>query len=183
MEMASRKNGDVVTVGESAQRVRPVAPLPAAGETAVAAIGAVVQKPAPAVARSERFAKTQALATTVAVKAVRQPDGYAAFGGTLGALVQSGQIWAAGLQDIGRQVAALTQAQLESVLKTWQALAQAKSVQEALDLETALARDAVEAAITHTGRLTGASLKLTGQALAPILARVTLAGEKLDLPV
>ena len=53
-----------------------------------------------------------------------------------------------------------------------------KSLKEAIDLQTNLARSSVEKAVAETGQLTDASLKLAEQALAPMTARVTLAVEK-----
>jgi phasin family protein len=58
------------------------------------------------------------------------------------------------------------------------AIAASKSLKDAFDLQTSLARGAIEKSLAESGKLTDASLKLTEQALAPITARVTLAVEK-----
>lgn len=95
--------------------------------------------------------------------------------GNVEAFVKSGQILAAGLQEMGRQFAAQTQAQTQEALSTFRRLSAAKSVREALDLQTSFARAAVEQAVAQTGKNAEASLKLAEQAFAPIGSRVALA--------
>jgi phasin family protein len=63
-------------------------------------------------------------------------------------------------------------------MSTWKALAGVKSLKEAIDLQSNLARASMESAVAHSGKFTDASLKLAEQTLAPITARVTLAVEK-----
>jgi phasin family protein len=102
-----------------------------------------------------------------------------AFGqGNVEAFVKSSQIWAAGVQDLSKAVAATAQAQLDHTFATVKALAAIKSVKEVVDLQTNLARASVEKAVAETGKLTDASVKLAEQAWAPINERVTLAVEK-----
>jgi phasin family protein len=98
--------------------------------------------------------------------------------GNLEAMVKSGQIWAAGVQDIGKQIAANAQASFEETMSTFKALTSVKSVKDAFDLQATLARTTVEKTLSESGKLTDASMKLTEQALAPITARVSLAMEK-----
>jgi phasin family protein len=98
--------------------------------------------------------------------------------GNLEAIVKSGQIWAAGMQDLGKQVAASAQAQVDQAMATLKALANVRSLKEAIDLQSSLTRSSVEKAVTETGKLTDASLRLAEQMLAPLTARVTLAAEK-----
>jgi len=45
-------------------------------------------------------------------------------------------------------------------------------------MQTSLARSSMEKAMTESGRLTDASIKLAEQAMAPLTARVNLAVEK-----
>jgi phasin family protein len=117
-------------------------------------------------------------------KAMKTAEEMVTFGqGNLEAFVKAGQIWAAGVQDLGKQVAANAQAQVEHTVATFKALAGVKSLKEAMDLQTSLARTSMEKAMAETGKLTDASLKLTEQALAPLTARVTLAVEKFGRPV
>jgi phasin family protein len=94
------------------------------------------------------------------------------------ALVKSGQIWAAGMQDLGKQIAANAQASFEETMSTFKAFSSVKSLKDAFDLQSNLARTTMEKTLAESGRLTDASLKLTEQTLAPITARVSLAVEK-----
>lgn len=99
-----------------------------------------------------------------------------AFGqGNVEAFVQSNQILAAGLQDLGKQFAAQTQAQVEAAVSTFRALTTVKSVREAIDLQASFARASVEKAVAQTNQAAEASFKLANQAFAPIGSRVTLA--------
>jgi phasin family protein len=92
--------------------------------------------------------------------------------------VKSGQIWAAGVQDIGKQIAASAQASFDETMSAFKAITSAKSLKDAFDLQAGLARATLEKTVAESGKLTDASMKLTEQALAPLTARMTLAMEK-----
>jgi phasin family protein len=125
------------------------------------------------------FEKTQAKMKEGVEKAMKTAEEFVAFGqGNLEAFMKSGQIWAAGMQDLQKQMAATAQASFEETVATFKAIASAKSVKDAFDLQAGLARGAIEKTLAESGKLTDASLKLTEQAMAPITARVTLAVEK-----
>lgn len=96
---------------------------------------------------------------------------------TVEAFVKSGQIWAAGMQDIGKQMATSAHAQMDQAMGTLRQMATVKSVKEAIDLQTALARGTVEHAVSEGGKLTDASIKLAEQAMQPITARLTAGTE------
>jgi phasin family protein len=98
--------------------------------------------------------------------------------GNFDAVVKSSQIWVSGVQDLGKQVAASAQASFEQTVSTFKALSSVKSLKDAIDLQTSLARSSVEKAVAETSRLTDASVKLAEAALAPLTARMTLAVEK-----
>jgi phasin family protein len=126
------------------------------------------------------FETTQAKMKEGVEKAMKTAEEFVAFGqGNLEAFVKSGQIWAAGVQDLQKQIAATAQASFEEAVATFKAMTSAKSLKDAFDLQASLARGAIEKTMAESGKLTDASLKLTEQALAPITARVTLAVEKL----
>ena len=112
-------------------------------------------------------------------KAMKTAEEFVTFSqGNVEAFVKSGQIWAAGVQDISKQVAATAQASLEQTLSTFRALTGVKSLKDAMDLQSSLARSTLEKTVSESGRLTDASMKLAEQAIAPITARVSLAVEK-----
>lgn len=112
-------------------------------------------------------------------KAMKTAEELVTFGqGNFEALVKSGQIWATGMQDLSKQVAASAQAQMDQTMATLKALAGVKSLKEAIELQSTLARSSVEKAVAETGKLTDASMKLAEQTMAPITARVSLAVER-----
>ena len=130
------------------------------------------------------FETTQAKVKEGMEKAMKTAEEFLAFGqGNVEAFVKSGQIWAAGVQDLSKQMAATAQANFDETMSTFKALSGVKSLKDAIDLQTALARSALEKSVAESTRLTDASIKLTEQALAPITARMTLAVEKMVKPV
>ncbi|MEO9188604.1 MAG: phasin family protein [Acetobacteraceae bacterium] len=125
------------------------------------------------------FQTTQARMKEGMDKAMKSTEEFMAFGqGNFEAMVKSGQIWATGLQDLGKQVAATAQAHIEETMSAFKAIAGAKTVKDAFEVQTSLARTAIEKTLAESSRLTESSIKLTEQALAPVTARVTLAVEK-----
>lgn len=125
------------------------------------------------------FQTTQAQVRENVEKAMKTPEELLAFNqGTFEALVQSGKIWSTGVQDITQQVVASAQASLDETLATYRALAAVKSLKEAVELQTSLARSAMEKAVSETGRITDASVKLAEEAIAPLTQRFSLAVEK-----
>ncbi len=97
--------------------------------------------------------------------------------GNVEAMVKSSQIVASGLQDLSKQMAANAQAVVEESLSTFRAIAGVRSVKEVFDLQTSFARASLEKAMSQTGQITEASLKLAEQAYSPLAARATLAVE------
>lgn len=165
----------------------PAEPVEVAQETAQAAVAAATKGFDQTVAALKDsmsgavagFEKTQAEVKANMDKAMKTAEEFISFGqGNVEAMLKSGQIWAEGVQDLGKTFAATAQAQLDQTMNTLKALASVKSLKEAIDLQTNLARSSVETAVTETGKFTDASLKLAEQALAPLTARMTLAVEK-----
>jgi phasin family protein len=125
------------------------------------------------------FTETQAKMKEGMEKAMKTAEEFVAFGqGNLEALLKSGQIWAAGVQDLSKQVAASAQASFDETMATFKALTSVKSLKDAMDLQASLARSTLEKTLAESGKLTDASFKLTEQAMAPLTARVSLAVEK-----
>lgn len=125
------------------------------------------------------FTETQAKVKEGMEKAMKTAEEFVSFGqGNLEAVLKSGQIWAAGVQDLSKQFAATAQASFEETMATFKAMTSVKSLKDAMDLQASLARTTMEKTLAESGKLTDASFKLTEQAIAPITARVTLAVEK-----
>jgi phasin family protein len=112
---------------------------------------------------------------------IKQAEEFVSLGqGTFEAVVKSSQVWAAGVQDLAKQVAASAQTSLDETLATFKSLSSVKSPQEALELQTKLARSTLERALADSSRIGDASIKLFEQALAPLAARANVAVEKLN---
>jgi len=129
--------------------------------------------------KTKMFPSTQADVTQGVHDAMKSAEEFLAFGqGNLDAFVKSSQIWAAGVQDLSKQFAAMAQSSLGETMATFQSLAAVKSPKDALEIQANLARTSFEKAAAETGKITDASLKLAEQAMAPITARMNLAAEK-----
>jgi phasin family protein len=192
MAIATKKYGDATTAGQepaaaaardSAQDLASAVSASnhvaqsasAAGETSVAKGVASV---------SSRIEQVQSKARSNMEKTMKTAEEFISFGqGNVEAVLKSGQIWAAGVQDLSKEMAATAQAQLDHTMAAMRALSSVKSLKEAVDLQASLARSSLEKAVSEAGRVTDASMKLAEQTLAPISARVSLAVEKLGHPV
>mgnify|MGYP006276767863 CR=1 FL=1 len=147
-----------------------MAPKPKAIEAAAIADTATAetQQPAPA-----------ATAPDGMETAMKTAEEFVAFGqANIEALAKSGQIWAAGVQDLSKQAAAAAQAQFADAVAAFTAFGSAKTFKDAVDAQAGFARAAFEKSMTESGKLTDASLKLAEQAIAPVAARVTVAMDK-----
>ncbi len=110
---------------------------------------------------------------------MKTTEEFVAFGqANVDAFVKSGQIWAAGVQELSKLVATTAKANFDESVTTFKAISTAKSVKEAIDLQSSFAKTAIEKAMAESNKLADASIKLTEQTLAPITARVTVAVEK-----
>jgi phasin family protein len=98
--------------------------------------------------------------------------------GNVEAMIKSGQIWSAGMQDLSKQMASSIQASYEEAMAAFKAMTSVKSFKEAVDLQVGFARSAVEKSMTESSKYTDASIKLAEQAIAPISGRMTMAAEK-----
>lgn len=150
---------------------KPAAAQPAEIVPAAIVAAPVAAAPAPETHQNKEKATME--------KTVKTAEEFVSFSqGNVEALMKAGQIWAAGVQDLNKSFAATAQAQMEAAMGSFKALAGVKSVKEAMELQTSLARTSMEAAMAETGKITDASMKLAEQTIAPIAARMTLAVEK-----
>jgi phasin family protein len=94
------------------------------------------------------------------------------------AMLKFGRIWTTGLQDISKTVTAAAQAHLDDAFSNWKALSQARSLTEAVHLQTDFARASLEKAVADTSTLTTASMKLAEASLTPITAWMTSTTER-----
>ena len=98
------------------------------------------------------------------------------------AVTKSGQVWAAGCQDISKTMAATAQAHLDQTMSNWKALTTVKSLKETMDLQTNITRTSFQTAFAETGKLTDSTMRLAEQTMAPIMERFTLTVEKFTRP-
>jgi phasin family protein len=193
----TRRHRGIKIIGRNAVRLRKTAsdgrterkedmaakitevPLPAeeaAGKGAEATVSTLKGNVAKAAAGLEA---TQATVKEGMGKVMKTAEDFVTFSqGNIEAFVKAGQIWTTGLQDLSKHFVASAKESLDDSIATFKAISTAKSLKDALDLQTAYARSTLEKTMAESGKLTDASFKLTEQALAPLTARVTVAVEK-----
>jgi phasin family protein len=101
--------------------------------------------------------------------------------GNVEALVASGKILAAGLQDMGKAYVAEGKTALETVTADVKELAAVKSPADFFKLQGEILRRNFDAAVATGSKNSEAVVKLAGDAFAPISTRVSLAVEKVKL--
>ncbi len=174
--MAARKSVEAAMAETAAVTAEAVPETAAPVVERLSAPAEVLALPAPAAAKIDN---TTTQVTGNMEKVMKTAEEFVSFGqGNLEAVVKSGQIWAAGVQDISKQFAASAQAQMDHTVATMKAFAGIKSLKDAIDLQSSLARASMEKAVSETSKLTDASMKLAEQTIAPLAARMTLAMEK-----
>lgn len=99
--------------------------------------------------------------------------------GNVEAVVESGKILAAGLQEMGNRFVADGKTAFETATSDAKALTAVTSPTEFFQLQTNLLRRNLETAVATTTRNGEAMLKLTNDVFKPITGRVTLAVDKL----
>ena len=98
--------------------------------------------------------------------------------GNLEAVVESGKILAAGLQDMGKAYVADGKSAVETVTADVKEIAAIKSPADFFKLQGEIMRRNFDAAVAATSKNSEAMVKLAGDAFAPISTRVSLAVEK-----
>ena len=98
--------------------------------------------------------------------------------GNLEALVESGKILAAGMQDMGRTYVEEAKSAAETVQADVKKFAAIKSPTELFQLQGELARRNFDAMVSTTSKNTEAMVKLANEAFAPLSSRFSLAAEK-----
>lgn len=105
-------------------------------------------------------------------------DASSATQATANALLRSQRIWLAGLYDVSKTVADMVQAHQSRSMSGWVALSAARSLPEALEVQKLHTITSVQEFVACTGKLTGASMTLCQQTMAPITEKVTSIVEK-----
>ena len=114
--------------------------------------------------------------TTQGLNMINNTKDFLAFGkANFEAITESGKIWAAGAQDLTKQVAGSAMTCYEESMALAKALSTVKSVKEVIDLQCTLGVASVSRAAADAKTLADASVKLTEQAMAPLKARLVVA--------
>lgn len=100
--------------------------------------------------------------------------------GNMEAVVESGRILAAGMQDIGRSALEETRAAFDTMTADVKRMAAVTSPTELMQLQGEVARRNVDAFITHSSKNAEAMLKLVNDMFAPVSSRMSVAAEKLS---
>ncbi|WP_207461907.1 phasin family protein [Azospirillum sp. SYSU D00513] len=103
--------------------------------------------------------------------------------GNVEAVVASSTIAAKGAEEMGRQVAAFTQTSFEKSLAAGKAMMGVKTIQELATLQHGFAQSSFDTMVNEMTRLQELSVKVAGEAMAPLNARVNLAVETLAKPL
>ncbi|WP_309621443.1 phasin family protein [Novosphingobium sp.] len=98
--------------------------------------------------------------------------------GNVEALVASGKVLAAGLQDMGKDVVAEGKTALETMTADVKELAAVKSPADFLKLQGEILRRNFDAAVSTGSKRSETMVKLATEAFAPIQTRVSMAVEK-----
>jgi phasin family protein len=98
--------------------------------------------------------------------------------GNVEAIVESGKIFASGLQDLGASLAAESRSTFETITADLKELAAAKTPADFLKIQSDVIRKSFDGAVAYGSKNSEAALKLASDAFAPISGRVSLAVEK-----
>ena len=100
--------------------------------------------------------------------------------GNVEALVESGKILGAGMQDIARSEVEAAKGAFETATADLKAMAGVKSPTELFKLQGEIARRNFDAAVARASKNAEVSMKLANDAFAPISSRMSLAAERLS---
>lgn len=128
----------------------------------------------------EALADVQTRAKTVFAKTGELASEVTEFNkGNVEAVVESGKIFFAGMQDMGRQQVAATKSVVKTVQGDFKKVAAVKSPTELVQLQGELARRNFDAAVSFGSKNTEALVKLYNDAFAPLSSRMSVAAETL----
>lgn len=103
--------------------------------------------------------------------------------GTFDVMMKVSQTYMAGMQDLARHCAAMAQGLAEHAMETFKAVASAKSLKEASEIQANAAKAAMEKTMSETAKLQEAAFKLAEQVAQPVAARMTAAMERMTKPL
>lgn len=101
----------------------------------------------------------------------------------LDAVVETSNIVAKGVEDLGKAVTTFTQSAFETSLATTKKMFAAKNFQEVVDLQNAWAKETLDGFLGESAKLHEMSLKLATSAAVPMNQRVGKAIERMSKPL
>jgi phasin family protein len=99
------------------------------------------------------------------------------------AMVASSQIWAKGAEVIGKAWMGFAQESMENAASAAKALVGVKSLREAVDLQTDLAKGNFDKFVAESTKISETVVKVANDAMEPIAARMNVSVEKMFKPV
>lgn len=96
------------------------------------------------------------------------------------AVLQSGSVFAKGIEGLTKAVIAFNQAQIEQSMAAAKAMTGVKTLRELVDLQTEFARTSFDALISEATKVSEMSVKVANEAIEPLSARVNVTIEKLS---
>jgi phasin family protein len=103
--------------------------------------------------------------------------------GNFEAVVAANQVLAKGAEQISKEIFGIAQASFEEAASAAKAFFGAKTLQDVIELNNAVARNALESFLANSAKLSEMTFKVTSEAALPLKARVDAAIEKLAKPV
>ena len=94
----------------------------------------------------------------------------ASFKGNTQAMMELGQIWAAGCRNVSNIIATASQSHLDHMTTTMKAMSDVRTIKGAMELQMSAARTSMEQAVSTTSKLSTASMELADQGMAPMKA-------------
>lgn len=102
---------------------------------------------------------------------------------TIEAVVESSNLMAKGVEDMGQEIAAYAQMTTEKNIEAAKKMFTAKNIQDAMDLQTAWAKTAMDSFFAESAKLQDMSLQLSTAAAKPLNKQVNAAVEKFAKPI
>lgn len=103
--------------------------------------------------------------------------------GNLEAVVAANQALAKGAEEISKEIFGIAQASFENAASAAKAFMGAKTLQDVIELNNTVAKNALDAFLANSAKLSEMAFKVTSEAAQPLKARVDAAIEKLARPV
>lgn len=103
--------------------------------------------------------------------------------GNVEAMLKSTTVLAEGMQEIAKTLLAAQQTAFDETMANAKALASAKSLREAMELQMTFAKAAMEKMIAEAGKLSEHGAKLAEKAMAPMAERVNATVTTLTRPL